>query len=53
VWWPDRVNIDAADPLWNAPSFTGAVLKLADFDDGDPVDVAGNFFGSIRDLIAR
>lgn len=53
VWWPDRINIDAANPAWNAPSFTGAILKLADFGPGDPVEVAATFFGSIRDLIAR
>lgn len=53
VWWPDRVNIDSDNPMWNAPSFTGAILTLADFDHGDPVQVAATFFASIRDLIAR
>ncbi len=53
VWWPDRIDIDKTDPTWNAPSFTGAVLKLADFPPGDPADIAASFFGSIRDLIAR
>lgn len=53
VWWPDRVNIDTTDPVWNAPSFTGAILKLADFEAGDPVAIAAQFFASIRDLIAR
>jgi hypothetical protein len=53
VWWPDRVNIDPTDSAWNAPSFTGAILKFADFNEGDPARVAAAFFASIRDLITR
>ena len=53
VWWPNRVNIDTDDPAWNAPSFVGAILKLADFGPGDPVRIAAQFFASTRDLIAR
>ena len=52
VWYPDRIGIDAADPAWNAPSFTGAILKLADFPaDKDPVTVAAEFWKSTRDRI--
>ena len=53
MWWPDRLNLDTTDPAWNASSFTGAILKFADFGPGDPVDRAAAFFTSIRDLIAR
>lgn len=51
VWYPDRTDIDVDDSVWNASSFTGAVLELADFEPGDPVDVAATFFSTIRDLI--
>ncbi len=53
IWWPDRIGIDASDPAWNAPSFTGAVLKFADFPPGDPVEHAATFFSSTRDRIAQ
>ena len=49
IWWPDRIGVDADDPRWNAPSFTGAILRLSDFGDGDPVDRAAAFFRSVRD----
>jgi hypothetical protein len=50
LWWPDRIAVDQSDPFWNAPSFTGAVLKLSDFPaEVDPVDVAANFWLSARD----
>ena len=51
VWWPDRIDIDPTDAVWNAPSFTGAILKLSDFGAGDPVERAAAFYASIRDLI--
>lgn len=53
VWWPDRLDLDTSDPIWNAPSFTGAILKFADFPGGDPADAAASFFLSIRDRIQR
>ncbi len=50
LWWPDRLDVDATDPFWNAPSFTGAILRVSDFPtDTDPVDVAANFWRSVRD----
>lgn len=52
IWYPDRIEIDLADPAWNAPSFTGAILKLADFPaDRDPVTVASEFWKTTRDRI--
>ncbi len=51
VWWPDKVGLaDGADhpidrEVWNAPSFTGAILRLSDFPaDEDPVEVAAGFW---------
>lgn len=51
IWYPERIGIDAEDPAWNASAFTGAVLELADFGTGDPVDVAAAFFAGARDRI--
>lgn len=49
LWWPDRLDIDAADPYWNAPSFTGRLLRLSEFDAAqDPVDVAADFWIDAR-----
>ncbi|MEM9566183.1 MAG: hypothetical protein AAGA93_26420 [Actinomycetota bacterium] len=57
VWWPDRVGLAGDDldrDLWNAPSFTGAVLRLSDFPaDEDPVDVATRFWFEHRDALHR
>ncbi len=33
LWYPDQAGIDAGDPFWNASSFTGRILRLADFAD--------------------
>lgn len=47
VWWPDRVGLgdDRDREIWNAPSFTGAILKASDFPAGeDPVEVAAGFW---------
>lgn len=53
IWWPDRIGVDATDPAWNAPSFTGAVLRVSDFPDGeDPVQVAARFWSGARDRLA-
>lgn len=49
IWWPDRIDVDRSDPAWNAPSFTGSVLRLSDFPDGDPVEVAVAFWRAGRD----
>ena len=54
VWWPDRVGLDGEIDrgIWNAPSFTGAVLELADFPaDEDPVAVTARFWREHRDLL--
>ncbi len=52
IWWPDRIGVDADDPAWNAPSFTGAILKLSDFPEGvDPVTVAADFWKATRDRL--
>ena len=52
VWWPDRLDIDTDDPYWNAPSFTGSILKLSDFPaDTDPVLVARDFWIETRDRL--
>lgn len=52
IWWPDKINIDASDSFWNAPSFTGAILRVSDFPHGaDPVDVAAEFWRTVRDRI--
>lgn len=54
IWWPDRLELDMDNPMWNAPSFTGAVLRVSDFPaDADPVDVAANFWRSARDLVEQ
>lgn len=53
IWWPERIGVDANDPAWNSPSFTGAILKLSDFPDGvDPVTVAADFWKSTRDRLS-
>lgn len=49
IWWPDRIGIDTDDPFWNAPSFTGAIKRLSDFGDGDPVTEATAFWNAARD----
>jgi len=54
IWWPDRLNLDADDTLWNAPSFTGAVLRASEFPaDKDPVEVATDFWRNARDHLAQ
>lgn len=58
VWWPDRAGVDGDDPIWNAPSFTGAILPLSQFGDvtgqaatDDPVEVATRFWLDVRDKL--
>ncbi|MGH1488031.1 MAG: hypothetical protein ACRBK7_01335 [Acidimicrobiales bacterium] len=52
IWWPDRVGASSEDPAWNAPSFTGAILKLSDFPEGvDPVTAAADFWTTTRDRL--
>jgi hypothetical protein len=54
AWWPDRLQIDASDPMWNARSFTGATLKLSNFPTGeDPVQVAIDFYRTTRNALTR
>ena len=52
IWYPDRIGVDPDDPVWNAPSFTGAVLKYSDLPtDSDPAVAAADFWKSIRDRL--
>jgi hypothetical protein len=51
AWWPDRLNIDPNDERWNAPSFTGSVMRLSTFGPGDPVEQAVEFFTQTRDAL--
>lgn len=52
IWYPDRIGVDASAEIWNAPAFTGSMLKLSDFPDGaDPVEVAANFWRTSRDAL--
>jgi hypothetical protein len=59
VWYPDRAGVTSAanggDPFWNAPSFTGAVLTVADLvgsdPEGDPVTALGQFWLEARDRL--
>ena len=44
-----ELAIDTDDPAWNAPGFTGSVLRLSDFPTGDPVEVAADFYRRSRD----
>ena len=54
VWWPDRLSLDTDDPFWNAPSFTGAIMKVSDFPtDVEPVEVAAKFWRDARDKLAN
>ena len=54
LWWPDRLDIDSADPFWNASGFTGRILALGDFPAGaDPAVVAADFWRETRDHIDR
>lgn len=54
VWWPDRLGLKRpTSPLdgsfWNAVTFTGRQLALADFPAGaDPTEVATRFFADAR-----
>lgn len=53
IWYPDRIGVDASDAIWNAPAFTGSMLKLSDFpSDADPVAVAVDFWRSGRDALS-
>ncbi len=54
LWWPDRLDIDPADPFWNASGFTGRILPLGDFPAGDdPAVVAADFWRETRGHIDR
>jgi hypothetical protein len=54
LWWPDRLDLDADDPFWSAPSFTGARLDYRALADSDsPRTDAADFFRSVRDRIAE
>lgn len=52
IWYPDRIGVDASAEIWNAPAFTGSMLKLSDFPAGaDPVEVAVDFWRTSRDAL--
>ncbi|MGF1597151.1 MAG: hypothetical protein ACFCVK_09515 [Acidimicrobiales bacterium] len=52
VWWPDRLGVSRDDvPFWDAPSFTGRVLRVSEFPSGDPVEVAASFWAETRDAL--
>lgn len=52
IWYPDRIGVDVSAEIWNAPAFTGSMLKLSDFpEDADPVEVAANFWRTSRDAL--
>ena len=52
IWYPDRIGIDPSAEIWNAPAFTGSMLKLSDFPAGaDPVEVAVDFWRTSRDAL--
>lgn len=51
AWWPDRLDLDTSDPFWNAPGFAGRVLRAADFDGEDHVEVALQFWSATRDAL--
>lgn len=52
VWFPDRTGVDKSDPFWNAPTFTGAVLRVSNFPaDRDPVEIAAEFWRGARDRL--
>ncbi|MFW2381503.1 MAG: hypothetical protein ACN4GZ_07065 [Acidimicrobiales bacterium] len=54
AWWPDRLDLNTSDPMWNAPSFTGAILPLSRFGtDEDPVQIAIDFFRTVRNALTR
>lgn len=52
AWWPDRLDIDFSESIWNAPGFSGRVLKATDLGDGDPAQTALAFWTETRDLLA-
>ena len=54
IWWPDRLGLDSesSDDYWNAPAFTGRVLRLSEFaNDVDPVQSAVDFWSDARDRL--
>ena len=51
VWWPERADIDESALVWNAPTFTGRVLRISEFGAGDPVENATEFWTTTRDLL--
>ena len=52
AWYPDRLGIDFEDPAWNAEGFSGAMLRLSQFDAArDPVAVAVDFWREARDRL--
>jgi len=49
AWYPDRLEADFEDPYWNAPNFSGRMLRATDFaPDRDPVAIAVEFWSDAR-----
>jgi hypothetical protein len=53
VWWPDRLQLDIADPYWNADGYVGALLPYRDLARSDAqIVTAFEFFRAGRDRLA-
>lgn len=53
VWWPDRLQLEADDPFWNAEAYTGATMPFATLAAADdPVVTALDFYRRGRDRLA-
>lgn len=53
VWSPDQLDLDREDSRWNAPTFTGTVLRLSDFPADQPMHTAVEFWRRSRDQLER
>lgn len=52
AWYPDRLEIDFAEPYWNGAGFAGRMLRLSEFDPvQDPTDIATEFWLDARDRL--
>jgi len=51
IWYADRIGVDTGDPFWNASSFPGRQLRLSEFGEGDPTEIAVNFWRESRDRL--
>lgn len=53
IWWPDRITFDQSEPAWNAPGFTGRVLRRSELSEGDPVTSAVGFWTETSRLVGQ